>query len=290
MKPINFVRIPGLYGEIIDSFINPIIPFLPELKVSSDCLENAVNIVFFVESDFYNPKGTVILMSHGIADKKWRNGSRVSKFDYVFVSGVKWVKKMLNEGIPEKRILVNGYTKLDPIFQGKIKKTPSNKKRILWAPTHNMELKTKDTACSYPALEPFFKNISEQYEVLISLHPANKKGKSPTLQLLADADIVVADSGSTLYEAWALGKQVVFPDWLIKDKILKFDTFEKKIFQKRIGLHANNEEELMELIEYGLTTPLSKEVENFIDGIFTPELRGKSGERTAEILKEIAKN
>jgi UDP-N-acetylglucosamine 2-epimerase len=288
MKSINFVRIGGLYGEIIDTFVNPIIPFLPELQVSRDCLDDAINITFFVETNLYHPSGTTILMSHGIADKGWRNGNRVSKFNYVFVSGKKWLDKMLREGIPGERILVNGYTKLDPIFQGKIKKTPSDKKRILWAPTHNTTLKTTGTACSYPALESFFKRIPKEFEVLVSLHPANKSGKSPTLQLLADADIVVADSGSTLYEAWALGKQVVFPDWLIKNRIMQTHTFEREIFANNIGLHANNEKELMKLIEYGLEAPLSKETKEFIDGIFDPELRGKSGERTAELLKQVA--
>jgi hypothetical protein len=222
------------------------------------------------------------------ADKNYRNAPRMQKFNYVFVSGKKWLDKMLREGIPGERILVNGYTKLDPIFQGKIKKTPSDKKRILWAPTHNTTLKTTGTACSYPALESFFKRIPKEFEVLVSLHPANKSGKSPTLQLLADADIVVADSGSTLYEAWALGKQVVFPSWLIKDKITKGTTFESFIFNHKLGFHADNESELKKMIEYGLNTPIATSVKSFIEGIFPTSLRGNSGAETAKLLRGIA--
>jgi len=43
----------------------------------------------------------------------------------------------------------------------------------------------------------------------------------PTMQPLVDADVVIADAGSTIYEAWALGKPVIFPDWLGKGRSAK---------------------------------------------------------------------
>jgi len=285
VKKINLLAVGGPYEKIIKSMINPILEHLPEATVTTVPEPDAINVTFFVENWLYRETGTMVFMSHGIADKRYRDGRSVSRFDYVCVSGPTWVDKMLKDGIPRNKILVNGYAKLDPIFQSKIVKTPSAKKRILWAPTHNSNPKMS----SYPHLARFFEMLTKKgYEVLTSLHPANSDNHEPTLQKLVNADVVVADSGSTLYEAWALGKQVVFPSWLLRPSLVRGSSLESQVFNGRLGLHANNESELMRMITYGLRNSLSPAVTKFMEGILPSSLRGKSGAETASLLRSIA--
>jgi len=285
MKTINFINVGGPYKKILDSMIEPIVEHLPEAIVTKDAIPGAINVTFFVEGYLHSVAGTMVFISHGIADKKYRNGPTVSRFDYVCVSGSAWEQKMLSEGIPQEKILITGYTKMDPIFQGRVKKTLSERKRILWAPTHN----SVPGLSSYPFLEKFFPKIEKDFEVTVSPHPANTKDNLPTLQKLVDADIVIADSGSTLYEAWAIGKQVVFPSWLVKKDRIPDNTFEKEIFTSKLGLHASSEEHLEKIIR-SAPAKLSEEVVSFIDKIFPRNLRGSSGLVTAEQLRKVALN
>jgi CDP-glycerol glycerophosphotransferase (TagB/SpsB family) len=107
---------------------------------------------------------------------------------------------------------------------------------------------------------------------------------------LVDSDIVITDAGSLIYEAWALGKQVIFPDFLVKKEIMKYlpNTFESYIYEKKLGLHAESEQELISLVNNECGIYLTdKEVIRFIDGIFDVDLRGRSGFVTADYLRKI---
>lgn len=282
MSIINFINVGGPYKKIIDSFINPIIKYLPEAIVTTDAVPDAVNVTFFVETYLHHTAGTMVFIPHGIADKKYRDIEKVSRFDYICVSGPAWITKMISQGVPEQKLFVNGYTKLDPLFQGLDKRTITEKRRVLWAPTHT----STPGLSSYPLLKDFFARVSDNFVITTSPHPANSNDKMPTLDKLRDADIVVADSGSTVYEAWALGKQVIFPRWLIDLNRIASSTFEREIFTSNLGFHAKSEKELETMIS---TVPLtlSQEVKTFINGIFPPALRGSSGQATAAILKTI---
>jgi hypothetical protein len=282
---IHFVHVGGPYTKILDTMIDPIREHLPDSTMSRYALPDCLNVTFFVEKHIQNFAGKMIFISHGIADKGYRDIKNVECFDYVCVSGPTWVDKMVKQGFPEDRILMNGYTKLDPIFQGKVKRTPGDKPGVLWAPTHN----SVQMWSSYPYLNEFVNRLPNYgYDVMVSAHPANKADNKPTFELMVDADIVIADSGSTLYEAWALGKQVIFPDWLIRNSVTGFRTLESYIFKNNIGLHANNEDDILRLIECGLKSPLPSSITNFMEGILPTSLRGHSGAKTAELLKVIA--
>lgn len=115
-KIINFIYNPDfLYTKVLDSLIDPILMHLPNAIKSSNFLEGQVNVNFFVETKI--KRG--IFISHGLADKNWRNADSVSEFDFIFVSGPLWKKKLINQGISENKIFINGFTKLDPAFQYK---------------------------------------------------------------------------------------------------------------------------------------------------------------------------
>lgn len=290
---INFInRATGwFYGNVLRSMIDPIKKHLPDCSESRYCTDG-INVHFFREKksyfDKFELKGKNVFISHGIADKNWRNAEFMDRFDYVFVSGPMWVDKLVKQGLSKDSIFIVGYTKLDPIFQGDYQKANDNKKRILWGPTHNLRGWTSRNASSHPFLEPFLKQISSEYEIVTAPHPANAKGNI-TMQSLVNSDVVISDCSSVIYEAWALGKPVVFPDWLVKNDVIRLypNSLEEQIYQEGIGYHVKEPEQLNAVIERALSEGITKREVEFIDGIFPPELRGKSGKATADVLEKI---
>jgi len=245
---VNFImRTTGkFYENVLYSMVNPILLYLKDYSISDDCMKNAINVHFFNEqNDYYkklNIQGINVFISHGIADKNWRNYNRVKHFDYVCVSGGLWRNKLCNKGMDEKKILLTGYTKLDPIFKGEYIKKVNNKPKILYAPTHNLAgWSIRGNASSYPKFLKYLDKLSKDFEILESYHPANNEGQV-TLQYLVDADIVISDCSSIIYEAWSLNKPVIFPDWIVKDYIMKTykGSFEDYIYKNQIGYHTGD--------------------------------------------------
>lgn len=308
MKKIRFIKRIGYYDNVENSMINPIIAHLPsdsylieisrfnqltgiweyDKKNSNDYF----NVSFFIEgkNNFYD-----FLISHGIADKSWRNETFVQNFNYVGVSGQAWVDKYHRQGMNKDRIKLIGYPKLDKLYEKRKEfmienqKTKQVKIKVLYAPTHNMNPNNLKAVSSYPRLLPFLKNLPKDIELITSLHPANN-GTKITYDELINADVVIADSGSTLYEAWALDIPVIFTDWLVRGNILDSypRTFEEYIYTKRIGYHAKDERHLINFIYIANKNGLDNTTINFMETILPMELRGRSGKTTANTLLELA--
>ena len=52
------------------------------------------------------------------------------------------------------------------------------------------------------------------------LHPRDRQGDKAILGAeLLDCDVLITDVSSAMFEAWALGKPVIFPRWLMQDKV-----------------------------------------------------------------------
>jgi hypothetical protein len=281
---INFVY-PGEgipYSNIIDAIVNPILEHLPEGRKT---LEPGVglNVGFFTEKGLLN--GCSAFIPHGIADKNYRTAERVGQYEHVICSGPLWRDLYIRQGMDQGRIFIGGYSKLDPIFKGMVKK--SKDIRVLWAPTHSaFDSGAKPATSSSPG---FAEYLGEIEGVEVALHPADKPDETPTIQKLVDARVVIADHGSILYEALALGKPVVIPDWIVREGIIsKFPgSFECFIFENDFCYHATDIKHLNELINVALEEGIDRRTKDFIDGIFPPELRGNSGEATAQILRKI---
>jgi hypothetical protein len=260
-------------------------------------VENIIDRVTFdkayLKGELEVGKKVNVFMSHGIADKNYRNYNSIKDFDYVCTSGPLWTQKYIDQGVPSRRILEIGYPKLDPLFNGEIESVANhhNKIKVLWAPTHGGKDSGNPDLSSYPMCYDIAKKFPSEFEVTISPHPRHKHDKGVTLQELLSCDVVISDTGSLVYEAMIMGKPVVFPTYLIergmRRKYSNPKNFENYIFTHKIGYHANSPKELIDLTYLASKAGLDKKARQFAEGILPTEYRGTSGKRVAEALSSI---
>ncbi len=286
------------YDAAIRALSDPIIKALPEgVAGYTASPQPGINLRFFSSYRIEQQgKATIgpedIFYSHGIGDKNYWIGKRIAEYSKAFVPGPVWEKRMRDTGYTGE-IFIVGYTKLDPLFNGEYTRAERTRPYVVWAPTHGYVNKNKGRS-SYPQCMELIHEIPDEYETKIALHPTSKlkeqNDKNPTMQELLDADVVIADGGSTIYEAWALGKPVIFPDWICKDDILNHfepGNLEYEIYNRGIGYHARNMDHMNRLIKKAIKHGITPGEEEFIEGIFPKALRGKSGKTAAAALLEL---
>jgi hypothetical protein len=297
---INFIydaqELPrsSVYIKVIQSLSDPIMQHLPG-GMAGYFYRPAIgmNIRFFSEKRIIeNGKSPVgpndIFYSHGIGDKDYWTAERISSFRHVLVPGPAW-KERIEKGGYRGEVHIVGYTKLDPLFNGEYVRQKKEKPYVVWAPTHAYYRDYKGRS-SYPQCIELIKEIPDHYETALAFHPSARNERDITMQELLDADVVIADAGSTLYEAWALGKPVIFPDWICKKDVLgKFQpgNLEYEIYNKGIGYHAKDMKELIQMIEIALLNGMQTAEIEFMENVFPSELRGKAGETAACVLLDI---
>ena len=101
---------------------------------------------------------------------------------------------------------------------------------------------------------------------------------------LLKADVVISDFGTMVYEAWALGKPVIFPRWILKDRIIKYlnGSAEAYIFKNRIGYHPDSYEEMLKIINSGPV--VDRKVHDFMDEYLDNYRGGNSAKKIADTL------
>jgi hypothetical protein len=282
MGYVNIVQsdIVSKYTNVVNQFVSNI-PTAVERSPTTK--EGMVNIHFFLEERIVanaGLRGVNVFISHGIADKRYRVKKCIDKFDYIIVTGPAWRDKLIKEGISPSKIKIGGYLKIDHLFN-----MQQSRKHILYAPSHNC-YHSKALLSSYPGMLPI---INRHHGIKVCPHPANNPTFSYTDTELCTAVAVIADVGSTLYEAWALGRPVVFPNWMLYKNVMRYfrGTFEAMVYSRKIDYHVMKasmfSKTLKAAVDYGIT----KEAELFIDGLLPKELRGTSGAATLKILEDI---
>ena len=247
----------------------------------------------------------MVLMSHGVADKNYlfqRDADGVpyvNALEHLFVPGP-WLRNRLL-AMPEitlrpDQISVVGWPRLDLLLKllanGAGASVPRKKEGplVLWAPSHDFRKRGPEqtSSSSYPVFERDFQELSLIYDSVASLHPRNRTDKNPTSHVLIAADVVISDFGTMVYEAWALGKPVIFPSWLIGDHVRTYlpGSAEAHIFENKIGYHAESPEHLREIL--ASEPVVTADVREFMDQYLPPALSGKSAETVAGILLRLA--
>lgn len=264
-----------------------------------------VNVYFAHRSRYLAPTAdgeTSVFAGHGIADKGWRTPAKVRGYHFICTSGPAWTERYVASGIHPDRILEVGYPKLDPVFLGEIPPPERDDRvRVVWAPTHGGVLdrpydpadhgRGNGTSTWWHRDQIHTLLPESEFDVIEAPHPRARPDRSVTLAEYVDADVVIADGGSTIYEAWALGIPVVFPDWLVahaRRHSTARATFEAEIYATRIGRHALTAGDLPTLVAQAATRGITDAEVDLIDRIFPPAYRGASGARLAHMLDEIA--
>jgi len=283
---INFVRINSSYCYVIDSLINPIIKHLNEYEINEYVENDCVNVHFFSEPNYVNELtvgAKSVFIPHTLGDKCWRS-PRENKFDFTIASSELMKSILIKRQVVNDKIKVLGYPKTDMFFDDNYTKTKNTTPRILWCPTH-----TNSSASSLPHFLEYIKYIPDKYEFISHFHPYDETENKPTTIDLLSADVIIADIGSMMFEAWAVGKPVILLDWIVKDKFLRSckDTLEGMVYLEKVGYHANNIDELLYYIDYALLNGINNEAIDFAEKVLPTNFRGNSGKLIAEFLKEF---
>jgi hypothetical protein len=329
---INFVWLPGkTYAgvqEQIFSLLEDCLPPKTVVHTVGDAVADAVSLSLFIRQGREELKVRTpadIVMAHGIADKRYffireseTDRPLVNQYKYIFVPGA-WHVNRLVEGrfrrnpiyqirLRDDQIRKVGWLRLDPLISksASTPSTPTKKLRVLWAPTHNMVAakgKNPETAEATPSSFPRFHKhkwtMRRKYDYQISVHPRNRKSKVPTSDQLVWADVVVSDFGTMVFEAWALGKPVIFPRWCIDlETLIKRNPLsaEAYIYKNRIGLHPESPTEMHHMLKAikraqqtgDESDQRGNDVARFVDHYIDPQTRGNDAQRTADELIRIA--
>lgn len=311
-RPVNFVRHSSPdYQEVQTQILGLIQSELAHVEVTETIEErrdDAINFGLHIRlgrGDKQRPMPLDVLMSHGLADKNYLmltdvDGRRlINAYEHVLVPGSWFRERLLRmrwHPMPNRRVRLNrsqihlvGWPRLDPLWQNEQSAPSSGRVRLLWAPSHNLSGR-KDTFSSFPAFEQYLPRLEREFEVRVSLHPSNRTDKTPTGGDLQWADVVVTDFGTMLYEAWALGKCVVMPDWLFPEEMLRGRRSQRRsaegyVYSRGIGNHARDFEELRRMAAANKRP--GEDVERFMSRILAPEYRATSARRVAALLMSL---
>jgi hypothetical protein len=294
-------------GGMIDAYIAPVLEHLPKgsYGVARQPTPGAVNAYLATRGRYMQGRREVgrvgVQLSHGIADKAYRQGSKASTFGWMTSPGPAYTRRFVQGGYPRERIREVGYPKLDPIFQGKIPAPDRDGRiRVVWAPTHGgggeRYIRGNRLAPGAGATSWWHRreviSLLDRYDlnVVEAPHPRHRPDRRATLAEYVGADVVIADGGSTIYEAMALGIPVVLPAWITARRNLERDggrSLEGRIYRERIGYHADRPDQLPELARRAAAEGPTAEQEAFIAAVLPPELRGHGGKLHAEFLLEL---
>ena len=346
---INFCwRYGKTYANVQEQIFNLIEAQLTPGSVThtiEDAVAGAVNLSLFIRQGRDNDSGhrvpADVILAHGIADKRYfftqdstTQLPLANEYEYLLVPGM-WHVNRIIEGsyrknphyqitVLQEQVKNVGWLRLDPLLAEATgsDSEPHHRLRVLWAPTHNVITGTNEKTVeeiapsSFPGFKKHVKQMAARYIFRVSLHPRNREDRTPTGNQLVWADVIVSDFGTMVYEAWALGKPVIFPRWAMDvDTLINRNPLsaESYIYRNRIGLHPESLEEMQEMLDQiqqalvgNRLTRLVKRisrvktkrkdgsdlrgfgVEKFIAHYVDPERRGHDAARTAEVLAEIA--
>ena len=212
-------------------------------------------------------------IAHGIADKgNWL----YRETDYALAP---------NDFIAERcgaEAFVVGWPHLDALFDGSLTPAPPGERpRVLYAPTLSRLTRGVDVPSSRTHAEDILKAL-EAFDVTFSDHPHHSGAGVTPLQAYLDADVIVADYGSTLHIAVGLGKPVVLAPHC--------GTAAPGSLEEALGhaVRRSTIETLRSRIDHAADFGRRFAEAAWRDVVIDPALRGKSLERAVEIIRALA--
>ena len=351
LKPgaINFCwRYGKTYANVQEQIFNLIEAQLTPGSVThtiEDAVAGAVNLSLFIRQGRDNDSGhrvpADVILAHGIADKRYfftqdstTQLPLANEYEYLLVPGM-WHVNRIIEGsyrknphyqitVLQEQVKNVGWLRLDPLLAEATgsDSEPHHRLRVLWAPTHNVITGTNEKTVeeiapsSFPGFKKHVKQMAARYIFRVSLHPRNREDRTPTGNQLVWADVIVSDFGTMVYEAWALGKPVIFPRWAMDvDALISRNPLsaESYIYRNRIGLHPESFAEMQQMLDEIQSQIIGNAatrnfkrivrikrhrksasdfrgngVAQFIDHYVDPTTRGSDAKRTADVLANIA--
>jgi hypothetical protein len=235
-------------------------------------------------------------VSHGLADKSYRQHYRFHR--HVLLPGPAFYDVLRRGRFPERKLHIAGYPKLDPLFNGEVAAPERDERiRVVYAPTHgggserwpegNPNAPGAGATSWWRRDEVQALLDPEVFDVVLAPHPRHAPGRKATFGQYMNADVVIADGGSTIYESWCLGIPVVMPAWLTRERNESRDggrTLEAHVYQQRLGLQADAPGELADMVRRAAGEGIGRREREFAETIIPPELRGVGGKRWAEFL------
>ena len=286
------------YGVISYNHFKPIQKHLPDSSYEiitftlNDCerlkqeydLEKHVRLTFTL--GFFFP---AIYIPHGIADKGLRDVELINKQIISLYNGPAAVNELIRQGAKPEKLKVIGYPLLDEYFEKRKNRAAKENMKVAWCPTHApTDLSVRDFRTSYRRFDAaYLRNYG--FEVVTSLHPHNQDYRNfkMSVENFYDADVVISDTSSVIYEALALGIPVIITKWLVSEVYGS----ERDIYSRAPGNEvcwlANSQNEVLIYLNR-IKTGLGQgpKAHEFMEGIFPEELRGNSGKKAAETLLE----
>lgn len=302
-NPVSLSGGQPIIGGQVDRIVTPICDHLEvDWSIGSQPIENAVNVYFAHRGTFSKVRREVgVFVSHGLADKKWRD-TVTPYYRATFVSGPRWTLKMLDHGAKLHTVFEVGYTKLDPLYQLRAERSPNRKVRVVWAPTHGgggMGFAFKDHAPNtiFAARSTWWHRDQilsllddPRLELVECPHPRHRRDGQSTFDEYTQADVVIADGGSTIYEAWALDIPVVFCDWATREAHLNSSkgSMEEEIYRNRIGWHVDDPDRLADTVLAAAEAGITQDEQAYAETVLPRVYRGVSGRMHAETLTDLA--
>lgn len=246
-----------------------------------------------------------VLLSHSVRDRNYYGRSRradldLERFRSIFVPG-QWLRERILKDHPglsrePTRVVAVGHPRIDALrlLAAQREAGPDGgRRKVLWAPAQIREEfdgKPYDvsTNSSFAALAA---DLDQRFEVDVSIHPRDRKKAadsrldlSPVTEQLIASDVVITDCSSVIFEAWALGKPVVFPRWLIGDAVVERfpGSAEAYVHENRIGLHAESFDELVDMLQGA--SGVADDVDEFMHEYLANYRRGSASQAIAEEL------
>lgn len=299
----------ALPGSMFDLIAQPVMKELTskgvDFSVGREPLPGRFNLYASARGGFNTrdePIGEIsTLMNHGIADKGIRSFMK-GQFGYVIASSPRIAQSMTARGIHRRHIVTLGYPKLDPLFNGEVQGTGRDGRiRVLYAPTqggggdmeHMFDTAPPDLAAA--AMSSWWRRDEvvagldpDIFDVVMCPHPRYTPGHVATLEQYVDADVVIADGGSTLWESMALGIPIVVPRWITGPGHDGHPTMEGEIYSQAVGRHAASPDAVAELCRHAAEDGPGSLETRYAEIGLPQEFRGVSGAMHASWILDAA--